>query len=112
MKHLNGNKTKNVVPTTKATKDAIKNELQNAQPTLKTSDYYTLYLGHKYKMPEQRTFMTLDFWIDFIGQEEAEKHLKIMQDTNAIFLSSYYQKAFGIKLDEYTNMLDDKNDLK
>ena len=33
--------------------------------------------------------MTLDFWIDFIGQDEAEKHLKIMEDTNAIFLSDF-----------------------
>lgn len=88
MKHL-GNKSKKVTPTTQATKDAIIHELQNAQPTLKTSDYYTLYLGHKYKLPNQRTFMTLDFWIDFIGQDEAEKHLKIMEDTNAIFLSDF-----------------------
>tara|TARA_R110000824_G_scaffold397267_3_gene599852 strand:+ start:137 stop:436 length:300 start_codon:yes stop_codon:yes gene_type:complete len=85
MKHLNGNKSKKVTPTKQSTKEAIKNELQNAQPTLKTSDYYTLYLGHKYKMPNQRTFMTLDFWIDFIGQEEAEKHLKNMQQTNNAF---------------------------
>ena len=36
-------------------------------------------------MPNQRTFMTLDCWIDFIGQEEAEKHLKNMQQTNNAF---------------------------
>ena len=76
---------KGKTPTTEATKNSIKYQLENAQPTLKTSDYYTLYLGHSYKMPTHRTFMTLDFWISFIGEKEANEHLQIMIKTNEAF---------------------------
>ena len=76
---------KGKTPTTEATKQAIIHQLENAQPTLKTSDYYTLFLGHSYKMPNQRTFMTLDFWISFIGEKEAKEHLQIMIKTNQAF---------------------------
>ena len=81
--------TEGKTPTTEATKQAIKEQLENAEPTLKTSDYYTLYLGHSYKMPKQRTFMTLDFWISFIGEKEAKEHLEIMKKTNQAFKDSY-----------------------
>lgn len=76
---------KGTTPTTEATRQAIIHQLENAEPTLKTSDYYTLYLGHSYKMPNQRTFMTLDFWIAFIGEEEAREHLHTMTKTNEAF---------------------------
>ena len=81
--------TEGKTPTTEATKEAIIEQLENAEPTLKTSDYYTLYLGHSYKMPNKRTFMTLDFWISFIGEKEAKEHLEIMTKTNEAFKNSY-----------------------
>tara|TARA_R110002020_G_scaffold58382_1_gene160097 strand:+ start:164 stop:415 length:252 start_codon:yes stop_codon:yes gene_type:complete len=64
-------------PTTEATKQAIISQLENAKPTLKTSDYYGLYLN--------KGFMTLDFWIDFVGEKEAREHLQIMTKTNEAF---------------------------